>query len=290
MLIIAGIVPIKTLPLLEGRVMKERAFLRIGDYQIPATQGTAAMISAALAVSQYFQLESPRAVVAGDIGRGDGSRLIYQYLIQNLLQLKPRVLALHYCMPDLELMRQLYEQVKLLDPPPVLIADAASMYAAKAVGLASAFDVFTPDLSELAFLADKEEIHPAYIDKHLFESCDIKTVPEFIALAYENQGAARYLLVKGKADYIADKNGILSSIDGPDIPELECIGGTGDTITGMVAALIYKGLNIPDALKISAQANRLAGAIETTTPATRINEIIDRLPQVFKSSLKREIS
>lgn len=74
--------------MLEGRVMKERAFLRIGDYQIPATQGTAAMISAALAVSQYFQLESPRAVVAGDIGRGDGSRLIYQYLIQNLLQLK----------------------------------------------------------------------------------------------------------------------------------------------------------------------------------------------------------
>ena len=289
MLIIAGIVPIKTLPLLEGRVMKERAFLRIGDYQIPATQGTAAMISAALAVSQYFQLESPRAVVAGDIGRGDGSRLIYQYLIQNLLQLKPRVLALHYCMPDLELMRQLYEQVKLLDPPPVLIADAASMYAAKAVDYFR-FDVFTPDLSELAFLADKEAIHPAYIDKHLFESCDIKTVPEFIALAYENQGAARYLLVKGKADYIADKNGILSSIDGPDIPELECIGGTGDTITGMVAALIYKGLNIPDALKISAQANRLAGAIETTTPATRINEIIDRLPQVFKSSLKREIS
>jgi NAD(P)H-hydrate repair Nnr-like enzyme with NAD(P)H-hydrate dehydratase domain len=102
-------------------------------------------------------------------------------------------------------------------------------------------------------------------------------------------GKIKAKLIRG-ADYIADKNGILSSIDGPDIPELECIGGTGDTITGMVAALIYKGLNIPDALKISAQANRLAGAIETTTPATRINEIIDRLPQVFKSSLKREIS
>ncbi len=290
MLIIAGIVPIKTLPLLDGRVLKEGAFLRIGDYHIPATQGTTAMISAALAVNHHFHLETPRAVVAGDIGRGHGSRLIYQYLIQHLVQLKPRVLALHYCMPDLELMQQLYEQVKLLDSPPVLIADAASMYAAKAVGLASAFDVFTPDLSELAFLADKEAIHPAYIDKHLFESCDIKTVPEFIALAYENQGAARYLLVKGESDYIADKNGILSSIDGPDIPELECIGGTGDTITGMAAALIHKGLDIPYALEISAKANRLAGSIGATTPATKINEISERLPQVFQRSLKLELS
>jgi hypothetical protein len=61
-------------------------------------------------------------------------------------------------------------------------------------------------------------------------------------------------------------------------------------ITDYPIWLWYIALNIPDALKISAQANRLAGAIETTTPATRINEIIDRLPQVFKSSLKREIS
>ena len=59
MLIIAGIVPIKTLPFAFGRKGDEgKGFLRIG-ITTPATQGTAAMISAALAVSQYFQLESP---------------------------------------------------------------------------------------------------------------------------------------------------------------------------------------------------------------------------------------
>jgi NAD(P)H-hydrate repair Nnr-like enzyme with NAD(P)H-hydrate dehydratase domain len=166
-----------------------------------------------------------------------------------------------------------------------LIADAASMYAAKAAGLAGGFDVFTPDLSEIAFLADPEATHPAYIDKHLFESCDTATVPDMIEMAYKNKGAARYLLVKGKNDFIADNNGVLAVVDGPDVPELECIGGTGDTITGMCAALIAKGLDIKQALLLSAKANRLAGMADAITPASRIEEIIDRFPEVFKNYL-----
>jgi NAD(P)H-hydrate repair Nnr-like enzyme with NAD(P)H-hydrate dehydratase domain len=288
MLIIAGIIPLPNFSLLDGQVQREGTELKLNEHQIPSTQGTAAMISAALAVSDHFRMVAPRAVIAGDIGRGDGSRLIYQYLIDHLPRLKPKVLALHYWMPDLELMHQLCEQVKALETRPVLIADAASMYAAKAVGLASEFDVFTPDLSEIAFLADAEAIHPAYIDKHLFETCDVRSIPELIAEAYKNQGAARYMLVKGESDFVANEEGILASIAGPDVPALECIGGTGDTITGMCAALIYKGLDISSALEISARANRLAGARGKTTPATRISEIIARLPEVFRREINLE--
>ncbi len=283
MLLIAGIIPQADIPLLYGRAARNGSLLSIEGHGIPAGQGTAAMISAALAITEYLHIDPPQVVIAGDIGRGDGSRMIYQYLIKHLTEISPHVLALHYWMPDLELMQQLYQQVRQLDPRPILIADAASMYAAKAVGLAPNFDVFTPDLSEIAFLADAEAIHPAYIDKHLFASCDHTSIPELIAAAYKNHGAAKFLLVKGRFDFIADKNGILSSVQGPDIPELECIGGTGDTITGMCAALISSGLDIETALSFSAQANRQAAAFAPTTPATRIEEIIARLPEVLRN-------
>lgn len=286
MLLIAGIIPSANTPLLDDRVQKQGPFLRIANYDIPGGQGTAALISAALAMTEYLQTDPPRVVIAGDTGRGGGSYKVYEYLIQNLVELSPSVLVLHYWMPNLELMQQLYEKVKCLKPAPILIADAASMYAAKAVGLAAEFDVFTPDLSELAFLADPEAIHPAYIDKHLFQSADSTNVPDLIEMAYRNGGASKYLLVKGKKDYIADKNGIIAVIDEPDVPELECIGGTGDTITGLCAVLISKGMDIKQALILSARANRLAGMIEPVSPASRIDEITERFPRVFGSHLQ----
>ncbi|MDD3270004.1 MAG: NAD(P)H-hydrate dehydratase [Syntrophomonadaceae bacterium] len=285
MLLIAGIIPRADLPLLEGRVERKGQFLNVQLHEIPSGQGTAAMISAALALTEYLEIDPPRVILAGDTGRGEGSRKIYEYLVDKVAELSPSVLALHYWMPNLELMHQLYEKLQLLDPAPVLIADAASMYAAKAAGLAAGFDVFTPDLSEIAFLADPEAVHPAYIDKHLFQSCDRSTVPDIINMAYKNNGAARYLLVKGKSDFIADKNGVLAVVDEPDVPELECIGGTGDTITGMCAALIAKGLDIKQALILSARANRLAGMVATATPASRIEEVIARIPEVFQNHL-----
>ncbi len=285
MLLIAGIIPHGDVPLITGKVEKNGHFLSIQHYDIPTAQGTAAMISAALALTEYLQIEPPRVVLAGDTGRGEGSRRVYEYLIDNVMELSPDVLALHYWMPDLELMHQLYEKVQMLNPRPVLIADAASMYAAKAAGLAAGFDVFTPDLSEIAFLADPEAIHPAYIDKHLFQSCNSSTVPALIEKAYRSHGASKYLLVKGKSDFIADENGVMAVIDEPDVPELECIGGTGDTITGMCAGLISKGLDTKQALLLSARANRLAGMVDTTTPATSIEEIITRFPEVFKNHL-----
>jgi len=286
MMLIAGTVPIKGLPLVVGRVGVEGEALVIGGYRIPGTQGTAAMTSAACVTSDYLRLTSPQAVVAGDIGEGGGSREIYEYLIQNVVSLCPTVLALHYCLPDMALMRRLCRAVKDCRRRPLLIADAGSMYAAKAAGLAPEFDVFTPDAAELAFLADQEATHPAYVNRHLF-CADITRAPALIIDSYRQRSAPRLLLVKGAIDYIARDGDIVATVTEPDVPELEAIGGTGDTITGLLTAFADAGLELAEAALIAAKANRTAGKFARATPATRVSQIISQFPAVFGEYLGR---
>ena len=284
MLIIGGIIPIAELPLICGPVLKEGGNLLVEGHKIPCTQGTAAMVSAALAVSTHLGTEPPIAILAGDIGSGAGSKQIYDYITRRIAALKPRVLAMHYCMPDLQRMAALCKAVKSMPEKPIMLADAASMYAAKAAGLAHEFDIFTPDLSEIAFLADEHAIHPAYINEHLFES-DSTKIPYLVELAYRHHGAAKHLLVKGAIDHIVANGQIIKTIKEPDLPMLECIGGTGDTITGMLAAFADAELEFPQAAILSAMANRTAGVYAKVTPASPIADLIAVLPKVLQENL-----
>ncbi len=97
MLLIAGIVPDKDFPLTMGQVKlaNNGDALIVNGHHIPCAQGTAAMISAALAVTECCGADAPHAVLAGDTGSGIGSRRIYNYLIENMAELSPKVLALH---------------------------------------------------------------------------------------------------------------------------------------------------------------------------------------------------
>ncbi len=284
MLLIAGTVPVKDLPLTMGEVSTAEEFLLVNGYRIPCTQGTGAMISAALATTNYLKLEAPQVLVAGDTGQGTGSREIYEYLIQRVAEHSPAVLALHYCLPNMLLTKKLCEAIEKCAKRPVMIADAASMYAAKASGLAAEFDIFTPDATEMAFLADPDATHPAYIARHLFDT-DITQVPRLAAAAYQNNSAAKLLLVKGAIDYIVRDGDIVATITEPDVPALEAIGGTGDTITGLVSAFAYAGLELHEAAIIAARANRMAGEFARVTPATKVRQIIDHFPAVFKEYL-----
>jgi hypothetical protein len=284
MMLIAGTVPIIDLPLTVGKVRTEGESLIIDGHRIPSSQGTGAMISAALTTIEYLKLEAPQVLVAGDTGQGKGSRSIYEYLIQNVPRLGLEVLALHYCLPDIALMRKLCESVESCAKRPVMIADAASMYAAKAAGLATKFDIFTPDLTEMAFLADPDATHPAYIARHLFDT-DTTQVPTLIDAAHRQNGAAKLLLVKGAVDYVVQAGGIVDRISQPDVPELEAIGGTGDTITGLVSAFAYVGLEPYEAAIIAAKSNRMAGKFAQATPATKVRQIISQFPDVFKKHL-----
>jgi NAD(P)H-hydrate repair Nnr-like enzyme with NAD(P)H-hydrate dehydratase domain len=138
----------------------------------------------------------------------------------------------------------------------------------------------TPDPSEIAFLADPLATHPAYIARHLFD-CDSSKIPQQIVDAYNNDSAASLLLVKGKTDYIAREGNILATINQPDVPTLEAIGGTGDTITGLVSALVFAGYTPYKAAVIAAGTNRMAGEFTRPTPATKVSQIIDRFPAVM---------
>jgi NAD(P)H-hydrate repair Nnr-like enzyme with NAD(P)H-hydrate dehydratase domain len=284
MMLIAGTVPVRNMPLTMGRVNTDGDVLIVNTEKIPCAQGTGAMLSAALATNTYLGLEAPHALLVGDIGEGRGSRELYQYLIDNIAELSPQVLALHYWLPDMSQTRQLCEAVKKCKQRPTMIADAASMYSAKAAGVAEKFDIFTPDATEIAFLADPDATHPAYIARHLFET-DITRAPQLARIAYEAHGAARLLLVKGAVDYIIRDGEVLATVTEPNVPSLETIGGTGDTVTGLVSALMYAEMEPQEAAIIAARANRMAGQYAQATPATKVMQVVDQFPAVFKDNL-----
>jgi hypothetical protein len=284
MFLICGTVPREDLPLTLGEVKFLGSVISLDGVEIPCTQGTAALISAACVTARYLHLPPPRALLVGDDGTGKGSRVLYDHLIKNLPALSPVVLLLHYMLPVMGLMKKVCDSASKAKKRPFMIADAAAMYAAKAAGLAPSFDIFTPDLSEMAFLADPDAMHPAYVSRHLFES-DASKIPELVAAAYRHKNAAKMLLVKGSTDYIASDGKIIETISQPEVPALEAIGGTGDTISGMVGAFIHGGLRPLDAARVTFRANRTAGQVAGATPATRISEIIEALSRVFEKHL-----
>ena len=89
------------------------------------------------------------------------------------------------------------------------------------------------------FLEDEEAPHPFYTRGFILHEED--RIHELIARAYKHNNAARCLLVKGKQDCVADRQGIQATIDSPVEAAMGAIGGTGDTLTGIVTALIESG-------------------------------------------------
>jgi len=285
MLVICGAIPIKDSPLTVARPKLENGFLTLGTLRIPCTMGTGALVSAAMVTSEYLGVEGPTWVTAGDIGKGDGSRLMYDYLADNLPKMNVDVLCFHYILPMLTPMRKVIDSVRGCQKRPILIADAGGIYAAKAAGLATEFDIFTPDAGEMAFLADPKATHPAYMARHLFES-DTNEIPKLIREAYKYGNVPKILLVKNPVDHIAKNGRIIATIDEPNIPILEPIGGTGDTIAGMISALVSAGYDPCCATIIAAKANRMAGKFANPKTRTKIWEIISQIPKVFDKYLK----
>ena len=110
-------------------------------------------------------------------------------------------------------------------------------------------------------------------------------MPDLIARAYEHNNAARLLLVKGEKDLLADREGILCEVDGPVEEAMEAIGGTGDTLTGIVSALICSGMDIKEAAAVAMRTNRRAGSYSRPTPATQIIDIIRHIPRALEDTL-----
>ncbi len=283
MLAVVGTVPEHDFPLLAGKITLKNGNMYIQGKEVTINRGTPALLAAAAKVAEALGREAPYAYLVGDIGRGDGSKKLYQYLSEHLKQAVFHTITFHYLQPIVEWHYRIIAAVEEMTTKPLLIADAGSMYMAKMSGQADAYDLFTPDIGELAYLADEIAPHPFYTRGFILH--EENNVPDLIARAYKHGNASRHLLVKGSKDYIVSGGKIHGTVDNPAEESMEAIGGTGDTLTGIVSALIDSGMDIQDAAVLSARTNRMAGSYAHPTPATQVIEIIRFIPEALKACM-----
>ncbi|CAK8715069.1 Carbohydrate kinase [Candidatus Electronema halotolerans] len=280
MLLLVGAVPADRLPLIIGPVSLTDRGIKIDGHELPINRGNEAMMKAACLICQEYGVEPPVGMVAGDIGKREGSEAIYKHLAEHLPTMGVKVMTLHYVMPDLKLNKKVLATVETMkESRPALIADAGSMYVAKAGGDAKMYDVFTPDIGEATFLADEKADHPAYTRGFIFNMED--DVPELIRRAYMGGNAPKTMFVKGAVDYVCQDGEIVDTIAEPSIETMEPIGGTGDLITGMISGLMHAGRSPLLACRIAGRVNRAAGELANPTPATQVEEILRCLPKAL---------
>jgi len=280
---VVGTIPVQNFPLVASEVRLEDDKLSIEGKRVPVNRGTPALLAAAIKAGEVLNQPAPFAYLVGDIGLGNGSRHLYEYLTRHLGKSVFSTIAFHYLQPDVDWHNRVLFAVEEMVKRPILIADAGFMYAAKMSGQSSEYDLFTPDVGELAFLADEQAPHPFYTRGFILNEDD--HVPELIARAFKHKNSSRYILVKGKEDYIANQHGIQATINSPIEEAMEPIGGTGDTLTGIVAALIESSIEVKEAAIIAAKVNLLAGHYANPTPATQVMEIIQQIPMALKEIL-----
>ena len=283
--IIAGTAPKDSIALLEGTPILKGTGFTLGGETFSAAQGTPALVATALVSAQVLAAPSPSVLLAGDCGRGAGSRKLYAHLVDTLPALRPSGLTFHYLLPDVDWQVRILDTIETLERRPLLVADAGYMYAAKMSNCAPAFDLFTPDVGELAFLADEETPHPFYTRGFLLAN---DTNPQaLIARAVTNRGTAGAMLVKGNTDHIVINGQITDSVASPSCEAMEAIGGTGDTLTGIVTALLHAQFSMRRACLTAALANRLMAEAACPNPATQIDEIITHLPKALENALQQ---
>lgn len=254
--------------------------LRLDGRTVPVNRGTPALLAAALLASETLP-ERPKiwALLAGDTGTGAGSRQVYAAFGETARRVAPRGVTFHYLLPDVDWHGKVLAEAESLPRPPLLVADAGFMYAAKMSGYAAEYDLFTPDIGELAFLADPDAPHPFYTRNFLLADEDM--AEDLVARACASGNAARHMLVKGRTDRYV-RGGVTEAVVSlPDIPMLEPVGGTGDTLTGMVTALLAADMPMKTACVTAMRANRCMGKLAVPTPESSVADLLLQLPEAL---------
>lgn len=288
-LLVVGTYPLDGGPLVEGDVAldAERKLVTVNAQPLANAQGASALLGAACAASAASGACAPYALLGGDIGRGDGTRAVFAQLPETIKKLNPDVIVFHYMQPIMALMRRALKVLSAHAPQARLVADAGGMYAAKAAGCASSFELMTPDVGEIGFLAQSGVSHPAYVSHFLFGNQDFDP-PSLARQAHETNGAARVLLIKGAVDTIAVEGEVVARVEEPSIPLLEAIGGTGDTLTGLCAGLMSGGIETTRAAHVAAHVNREAGIGRGLTPAHHAIDLVVGFPEVLERVIARD--
>lgn len=287
---IAGSVPDADFSLAppDGPLRLDGATLRLPDGRgVRVERGTPALAATALLACEALGTQAPRALLAGDIGTGDGSRRLYAWLCDNAARLAPRGLTFHYLFPDVDWHNRVLLALQALPRPPLMLADAGFMYAAKMSGYADAYDLFTPDVGELAFLADEKAPHPFYTRGFLL--AEDHNIPPLLARVLAHGNCPRHLLIKGAADHIVCAGEVRAVIDSPSVPAMECIGGTGDIVTGLVTAFAAAGWPLCAACLAASRTARRLAALCAPQPDTPVADLIRRLPDALSPDWLREL-
>ncbi len=287
MWLIVGTVPSDAAPV-QGAIRVTQGELVLPDERrVPVARGTPALASTAWTFCTALGLEAPELLLAGDTGRGDGSRRLYAWLCAHLERLAPQGLTFHYLFPDVDWHNRVLMAALALPRRPLLVADAGFMYVAKMSGYAGEYELFTPDAGEMAFLADEKAPHPFYTRGFLL--AEARQVPELLRRAADGGNCARHLIVKGAKDVIARGAEILATVASPSVPAMECIGGTGDIVTGLATALLAAGQPSAPACIAAARLARLLAALCGPTPETQAGELIQRIPELLDTDAAQEV-
>ena len=281
MLALAGTIPKDDPGIIEGTAIVIEDEINVGGQYLDISAGTTAMVAAATITSSCLGIEKPYCVFAGDLGQGDGSANLYSYLCDELFSIAPDVVTLHYMMPKIYEMVNFGFALEENKHKPLLVADAGGMYGAKISGIGHIFDLFTPDKGEMAFLADPDAAHPMFVNENLYDFPD-ERIPEIVKNAYQSNSLPDNMLIKGSVDYVVQNGSITKTVDRPNLPAMEAVGGTGDTLTGIVSALIQSGETIENACLQGAMINRMAGEYCEIKPNTQIPKLINSIPQALE--------
>ncbi|MEG2171951.1 MAG: NAD(P)H-hydrate dehydratase [Desulfovibrionaceae bacterium] len=285
MWLIVGTVPHEDFPLTFGVSRMEGDHLYVGEQRVSVDRGTAALAAAAwLTCATYHETGAapqeccvPHLLLVGDTGDGKGSRAVYAWLVENLVTLAAQPSALcgltfHYLFPDVDWHNRVLMSIEMLARKPLLVADAGFMYVAKMSGYADAYDLFTPDVGEMAFLADENAPHPFYTRGFLLATEN--DIPTLLTRAHSHGNCAQNLIVKGAKDYVVQGANILDTVDSPAVEAMEAIGGTGDIVTGIVTGLLALGLPMREACLKAVRTSRLLAHMAAPDPATQVGELL----------------
>lgn len=277
MIVLVGTVPYET-GVYVGHARIENDYLNIENVRLPIERGTAAMAASCAQVCGFYGLPMPLCIFGGDVSDGKGTDLMFQEVNNNLEKYTPDIITIHYLFPKIAYGAPFISKINSLPKKPQIIADAGGMYLMKTIGQSSLCDVYTPDEGELLFLADEFAAHPLYVRSDLLNK--VTDIDSLVKTAYQNKDTAGTLVIKGATDYIYRDSIRVKECNVPNIPAMEAIGGTGDTITGMLSGFRYQGDENSDYKALV--VNRLIGKRINCTPTTQISEFIRVIPLVLE--------
>ncbi len=256
------------------------------ELQLNIERGTEVLAAMASLVCEYLSKPKPCILLACDYGDGQGSKKVYAHIVEQLSDISPQGITFHYLFPDVDWHNKILISIEELEQKPILIADAGFMYVAKMSGYADKYDLFTPDVGEMSFLADELAPHPFYTRGFLLQ--DNANVEGLLERTREHNNAPPNLIIKGHTDYIVHEKNIVARIASPSVSTMEAIGGTGDMVTGLATGLLSSGFSMQEACILAAKTNRIIAEMANPTPATSVSELIDFLRPALDVALERQ--